>query len=87
MLHLTKHKKLKFEKNSNFETTLNFTPPTILPNLPHFWPLLPPGRGLVKHEKKRFFFQIARKSSKSDYITLLKRLEDAMIFFSKNGSI
>ena len=59
----TKHKKFISEKNSNFQKTLNFTTPTILPQKTLRWTLLAPGRGLFKYEKKRFFCQVARKRS------------------------
>ena len=83
----TKHKKFISEKNSNFQKTLNFTPPTILPQKTLRWTLLAPGRGLFKYEKKRFFCQVARKISKSDYITGPNRLEDPTKIFTENGSI
>ena len=81
LVEWTKHKKFIADKKSNFTYHHHFTQISILR------PLLARGRGLFKYEKNRFFFQVARKIYKSDYITGPNRLEGVMTFFEGNRSI
>ena len=87
LVEWTKHKKFISEKKSNFEKRLNFTYHHHFTQISILRPLLASGRGLFKYEENRFFFRVARKIYKSDYITGPNRLEGVMTFFEGNRSI